>query len=129
MKGISLFSLMIFIWMTVAIGCQFSAREPSYTREQFVSDSTFIANYMMDTLPPGSKYVDLGLVLIKCDAFSHGRLVKHSYKSTGEVMPPVHQLLFHFTHDGILQRTMSKDQFLYELGTSGSPVYSEIPYE
>ncbi len=127
MKAVSTFALICL--MSFVVSCQFSVREPGYTREQFVSDSTFITEYMLDSLPSDSRYVSLGLKLIKCEAFSYGRLVEHSFQSTNEVIPPAHHVYFHFTHDGLIQRIMTKDGFSITFVNSGSQIYSEEPYQ
>lgn len=128
MKGIAAFTLLI-CGLTLVFSCQFSAREPSYTREQFVSDSIFINHYMLDSLSTDSLYVSLGLKLVKCDAVTSGRLIEHSYKSTAEVMPPVQQKYFLLNANGSVERIMTNDDFMGMLYTTKSYSIIKEAYE
>lgn len=118
------------VWIFIA-GCQPSpsVRQPSYSHEQFVADSTIIYNRMQDSIPAGSRYVSLGFNLVKCDAFPHGRLVEHSYQTGPDLMPPVSKMYFLFSSTGAVSQQMTEAEFLGALYYNGSPIIVREPYE
>jgi hypothetical protein len=85
---------------------------------------------MRESLPDGSRYVNLGLKLVRCEAFPNGRLIEHNYQSTTEVMPPVNRLYFLITSNGSINREITEAEFLGAIYESdGSKVIRREPYE